>query len=97
MARVFTPEGDDYILGLTGNMLHDAGTLFRLLGGEFESVELGREHCMLYSKSLKDWPKEAQMNEKATSHLSQYYNMVMPVPGVAILITLDDFLFESAS
>jgi len=95
MARVFTPEGDDYILGLTGNMLHDAGTIFRLLGGEFEVVGLTGEHCMIYSKDLMSWPKEAELNEKATNHLAQYYDMVMPVPGLAILVTLDDFLFDT--
>tara|TARA_R110000744_G_scaffold9550_3_gene30432 strand:- start:512 stop:805 length:294 start_codon:yes stop_codon:yes gene_type:complete len=92
MVRVFSEDGDDYILAMTGDNSHDAMIISNLIGGEFNSIYLDDSSALLYNKTKGEWGKGAVLNKKATDHISQNYGIVMPVPGLAIVINVDDFM-----
>ena len=92
MARVFDEKGRDYILRLTGEYEYDALQIMSLLGGDFDSMELSHSSAILFNKDKGEWGQDVVLNTRATEHINKEYGVVMPVPGLAIIIDLDDYM-----
>ena len=93
MARVITPEGEEYIITISGNAVADAMLFHETVGGVLEVYEIANTAVMIHSAD-HSWDNTDVLkygNSVASELLRREYGIIMPVLGTVIIIDLEDF------
>jgi len=95
MARVITPDGHSYVLGMSESLPFNINTLTKLVEGPMEVMELSNDFAMVFNKDLEDKasPDSPDLNVSAASLLNRMFGLLQPVMGTVVILDMDDAVF----